>query len=36
MNSTGRWALAVVGLFFAYLVVKSVPDIVRYIKISSM
>jgi hypothetical protein len=36
MNRTGHLALAVAGMFIAYLVVKSIPDVIRYIKISSM
>ena len=36
MNRTAYWALAVAGVFVAYLAVKSIPDVVRYIKISRM
>jgi hypothetical protein len=35
MNRTAYWALAV-GVFVAYLAVKSIPDVVRYVRISRM
>gem|GEM_PF-6499429 len=33
MGRTMRW---VVGLVLAYMVVRSIPDVVRYVKISRM
>jgi hypothetical protein len=36
MKGAGRLVSTVVWLFAAYLALKSVPDIIRYIKISRM
>jgi hypothetical protein len=36
MNRAGYWALALAGMFVAYVAVKSISDVVRYIKISRM
>jgi hypothetical protein len=36
MNRTGYWALAIAGMVVAYLAVKSIPDVVRYVRISRM
>ena len=36
MNRAGYWALALAGMFVAYVAFKSIPDVVRYIKISRM
>jgi hypothetical protein len=36
MKRTAFWTLIVLGVVAGYVVIKSAPDIVRYIKISRM
>ncbi len=36
MKSFGWFMFVVIGGYSTYLLVKSVPDIVRYVKLSSM
>jgi hypothetical protein len=36
MGRLGKWMLATLGLAVCYMIVKSAPDVARYIKISTM
>jgi len=36
MKSPALWTLVVVGVIAGFVVIKSIPDIVRYVKITRM